>query len=147
MVGSLRRGSGTPQVFAQHGVADIERLATAEGAQGLRIDVEHCGDLNDLRPSFQTALFRVAQESITNAKRHARHATRVHVLVAGEAETVRLSVSDNGERGPSHARSPGYGLVGMAERVTSSHPALPPACSPASPTPQPPRRELNHSSP
>lgn len=114
IVGSLRRGA--PQVFAQRGVADIEELATAEG--GLRIDVEHAGDLDDLRPSVQAALYRVAQESITNAKRHARHATRVHVLVAGDTETVRLSVRDNGERGLSTPRVPGYGLVGMAERVT-----------------------------
>ena len=118
MVGSLRRGNGTPQVFAQRGVADIEGLATAEGAQGLRIDVEHRGDLNDLRPSVLAALYRVAQESITNAKRHARRATGVHVLVAGDTENVRLSVSDNGERGPFNPRPLGYGLVGMAERVT-----------------------------
>jgi signal transduction histidine kinase len=118
MVGALRRGNGTPQVLPSRGVADIERLATAEGAPGLRIDVEHRGDLNDLRPAVQAALYRVAQESITNAQRHARQATRVHVLVAGDTESVRLSVSDNGERGPSHPGPPGYGLVGMAERVT-----------------------------
>ena len=55
MVGSLRRGNGTPEVFAQRGVADIEGLATAEGDQGLRIDVEQCGDLNDLRPGFTSS--------------------------------------------------------------------------------------------
>ena len=118
IVGPLRRGNGTTHVSVQRGVADIQSLATAEGAQGLRIDVEHCGDLNDLQPSVQAALFRVAQESITNAKRHARHATRVHVLVAGDTGTVRLVVRDDGERGLSGPRPPGYGLVGMAERVT-----------------------------
>jgi hypothetical protein len=118
MVGSLRRGNGTREVFAQRGVADIEGLATVEGDQGPRIDVEQCGDLDDLRPSVEAALYRVAQESITNAKRHARHATRVHVLVDGGAGTVRLSVSDDGERSLSNSRVPGYGLVGMAERVT-----------------------------
>jgi hypothetical protein len=115
IVGSLRRGNGTPEVFAQRGVTDIEGLATTDG---LRIDVEQCGDLDDLRPSVEAALYRVAQESITNAKRHARHATRVHVLVDGGTDTVRLSVSDDGERGLSNSRVPGYGLVGMAERVT-----------------------------
>jgi len=118
MVGSLRRSNGSAQVFAQRGVADIDRLATAQGAQGIRIEVEHGGDLNDLRPSVQAALYRVAQESITNATRHARHATRIHVLVAADMENVRLSVTDNGERGASKARAEGYGLVGMAERVT-----------------------------
>jgi signal transduction histidine kinase len=118
MVGSLRRSDGTPQMSVQRGMADIEGLATAEGAPGLRIDVDHRGDLDDLRPSVQAALYRVAQESITNAKRHARHATLVHVVVAGDTTTVRLSIRDNGERGLSTLRTPGYGLVGMAERVT-----------------------------
>jgi two-component sensor histidine kinase len=118
IVGSLRRRDGTPQVAVQRGVADIDGLATAEGANGPRIDVERRGDLDELRPSVQAALYRVAQESITNAKRHARHATRVHVLVDGGTEAVRLSVSDDGERGLSNSRVPGYGLVGMAERVT-----------------------------
>lgn len=117
MVGSLRRGGGTPEVFAQRGVADIEGLAAA-GDQRPRIYVERRGDLDDLRPAVEAALYRVAQESITNAKRHARHATRVHVLVDGGTDSVRLSVSDDGERGPSNSRVPGYGLVGMAERVT-----------------------------
>ena len=117
MVGTLRQGGATP-VLTQRGVADIEHLATAEGAPGLRIDVQRCGDLRDLRPSLQAALFRIAQESITNARRHARHATHIHVLVAGDTETVRLSVTDDGERGPSSPRRPGYGLTGMAERAT-----------------------------
>ncbi|MGW6441484.1 sensor histidine kinase [Lentzea sp. NPDC055074] len=118
MVGSLRRGNDMPEVYAQRGVADIQGLATVDGDRGLRVDVEQSGDLGDLRPSVATALYRVAQESVTNAMRHARHATRVHVLVDGGADTVRLSVSDDGERGPSNSRVPGYGLVGMAERVT-----------------------------
>ncbi|MDX3659132.1 histidine kinase [Streptomyces sp. ID05-26A] len=117
MVSSLRRGDGGPEVVAR-GVADIEGLATAEGDPGPRIDVEQSGDLHDLRPSVEAALYRVAQESVTNARRHARHATQVHVLVDGGTDTVRLSVSDDGERGLSNSRVPGYGLVGMAERVT-----------------------------
>jgi len=118
MVGTLRQDDGATPVFTQRGVADIKHLATAEGAPGLRIDVEQCGHLSDLRPSVQAALSRIAQESITNAKRHARHATSVHVLVAGDTETVRLSVTDDGERGPSSPRRSGYGLMGMAERAT-----------------------------
>jgi signal transduction histidine kinase len=44
--------------------------------------------------------------------------TRVQVLLTGDPETVRLTISDDGERGLPHPRVPGYGLVGMAERVT-----------------------------
>ncbi len=52
MVGSLRRSDGTPQVLAQRGVADLDGLATG----GPRVDVEHRGDLDDLRPSVRAGL-------------------------------------------------------------------------------------------
>ena len=71
-----------------------------------------------MRAGVQAALFRVAQESITNANRHARDATRVHVLIDGDTETVRLSVSDDGEWVSPVPRPAGYGLAGMDERVT-----------------------------
>ena len=63
-------------------------------------------------------MYRLAQESITNALRHARHATRIVVCVAGEDDYVRLTVRDDGDAS-SADRSPfGYGLVGMTERAT-----------------------------
>lgn len=117
MVGALRRVDHAAEPVTQRGVVDIEDLATAHGASGPRIDVERRGDLDDLRPSVQAALYRVAQEGVTNARRHARQGSSVHVLVAGDTDTVAVSVSDDGERGGSTPRLPGYGLVGMAERV------------------------------
>ncbi|WP_179855182.1 sensor histidine kinase [Paractinoplanes atraurantiacus] len=59
----------------RHQLADIEDLA----AESLRIDVEFRGDLTNLPPAVEGALYRVTQESITNAQRHARRATRVRV--------------------------------------------------------------------
>ena len=41
-------------------------------------------------------MYRLAQESITNALQHARDATRIDVRVAGEADCVRLTVRDDG---------------------------------------------------
>lgn len=117
MVGSLRRGRDTPEMLPPRSVADLEDFAAEEGGPGLRVEVERRGDLDDLRPSIAAALYRIAQESITNVKRHARQATRVEVLLAGEAESVRLSITDDGARALSSLRAPGYGLVGMAERV------------------------------
>jgi signal transduction histidine kinase len=52
---------------------------------------------------------------VTNARRHARHATRVDVRVDADERSVRLRVSDDGDS--RAAGSPGYGLVGMAERA------------------------------
>ncbi len=116
IVGALRRGE-EPDLTPQRGVADIEQLADSPG-DWPRVDVELSGDLEDLGPSVEAAIYRLAQESITNSVRHAHHATRINVRVTGEENCVRLTVSDDGEPSPPGANSPsGYGLVGMAERT------------------------------
>ena len=116
MVGALRQGEDA-DLAPQRGVADIERLAHG-GGDGPRIDVELSGDLRDLRPSIGAAIYRLAQESITNAVRHARHATQINVRVAGDSVCVRLTVRDDGDPTPFGVNaSSGYGLVGMAERT------------------------------
>ena len=117
MVASLRRGHGTVGGLSPRSLVDIETLAAGEGSPGLRVEMERRGDLDGLRPSIAATLYRIAQESITNAKRHARDATRIDVLIEGESAQVRLCVSDDGARASSNLRAPGYGLVGMAERV------------------------------
>jgi signal transduction histidine kinase len=85
------------------------------GGEGPRVDVELSGDLEGLRPMVGAAVYRIAQESITNAVRHARRATRIDVRVTGEQDWVRLTVLDDGESGA--ASPPGYGLAGMSERA------------------------------
>jgi len=117
MVGVLRASQDTD--FApQPGVADLERLTRGLEARP-QVQLTLSGELKDLSPAVGAAIYRLAQESITNARRHARHATRVTVVVVGDAEGVRLTVDDDGE--PSTAGSggtAGYGLVGMQERTT-----------------------------
>jgi signal transduction histidine kinase len=116
MVGGLRDGESA-ELGPQPGVADLERLARSVG-DGPRVVVDRSGDLDDLRPSVGVAIFRIAQESVTNAIRHARHATRVEVGVAGDEDCVRVTVHDDGDAGPSRPSSGGgYGLVGMTERA------------------------------
>ncbi len=108
-----RHSSLTPQP----GMADIEQLATTGAAQP-RVEVTLTGELTDLSPSVAAAIYRLAQESVTNSRRHARHATRVTVQVTGETDHVRLTVDDDGSTGSPHRSPDGYGLVGMRERVT-----------------------------
>jgi len=116
MVGVLRDGA-EPDFAPQPGVADIEQLAHSVGGSP-RVDVELSGDFADLSPSVGVALYRIAQESVTNALRHARHATRITVHVADEGEQVRLTIRDDGDAGTPGHPSPGYGVVGMTERAT-----------------------------
>jgi signal transduction histidine kinase len=99
-------------------LADLELFAGRAGP-GPAVDVEISGDLDDVPPPVAAATYRLAQESITNARRHARHATRIEVRVDADAETVRLRVSDDGEASPVRpAALPGFGLMGMIERVS-----------------------------
>jgi len=116
MVGALRQGE-EPDFTPQRGVAQVDDLATSPGERP-RVEVELSGDLDGLRPSVDAAIFRLAQESITNAVRHARHATRVQVAVRGEPDCVRVTVHDDGDPAPFDPRTAtGFGLVGMAERT------------------------------
>ena len=96
----------------QHGVADLSALART----GTTPTVEVClHGSAPLAPAVDAALYRLAQESLTNALRHARSATHVAIDVRREGDVVRLRVSDDGQTGP--AVEPGFGLLGMAERA------------------------------
>ena len=112
MVSALRDDDAA-DLAPQRGVADIERLA-AGGPP--RVAVELSGDLDGLRPAVGAALYRLAQESVTNALRHARFASQVRVAVTADEESVRLTVVDDGEL--QGRAGTGYGLVGMTERAS-----------------------------
>jgi signal transduction histidine kinase len=74
--------------------------------------------LERLSPDLEIALYRIVQESVTNAVRHSR-ATRIELIVERTGDGVRLCVQDNGigiadlER----ARKQSHGLVGMTHRM------------------------------
>lgn len=116
MVGALREGQPADLV-PQLGVADIWQLAGTTGDSPL-VAVDVSGDVGDLRLSVDATLYRLAQEAITNAVRHARHATRIDVRIAVVDDRVRLTVVDDGDPTSIGRPSPGYGIVGMTERAT-----------------------------
>jgi len=116
MVAALRERDDA-DLAPQAGVADIERLASSV-ADEPSIEVHMSGDLDDIRPSVGAAAYRIAQESVTNAVRHARHATRIVVTVAGQQDCVRLTVHDDGDPVSAVRALDGYGVVGMTERAT-----------------------------
>ncbi len=113
MVRALR-GGDPAELVPSPAIADLTGLA-GPSPEGPDVDVEIDGDLGELPPAVGTAIYRLAQESVTNARRHARHATRISVRVSAEAGAVRLCVTDDGDGGT--ARGGGFGLAGMRERA------------------------------
>ncbi len=97
-------------------VGDLAQLA-GPARTGPAVEVTLDGDIDDLSPSLGTAIYRLAQESVTNARRHARHATRIEVRVAADETSVRLCVSDDGQTAAHRPAPTGFGLTGMIERA------------------------------
>jgi signal transduction histidine kinase len=94
-------------------IADLAQLVSRTGPS---VAVEVIGDAEDLSSPVGAAIYRLAQEAVTNARRHAKHATRVDVRVVVDETSVRLRVTDDGLL--RQAKSTGYGLTGMKERAT-----------------------------
>ncbi len=111
MVRVLRDGDSVDYA-PQRGIGDLDELTRMSPL----VRVECAGDLAGLPQPVDVAVYRICQESVTNAIRHAVDATAVGVEVWGDAGVVRLRVHDDGE-GARPSSAVGYGLLGMAERA------------------------------
>lgn len=114
MVGALR-DLDEVDLIPQNGFADIADLAQNFGMP--RVEVTLSGDPDQIGPALGAAAYRIAQESVTNALRHARHASKVSVTADAGADGVHLVIADDGDPVPSGRVGAGYGLVGMTERA------------------------------
>lgn len=99
----------------QRGIADLPTLARADAVPAVEVTLD--ATLTRLAPPVDAAIYRIAQESLTNAVRHGRSASRIDIAVCRVGEFVTLRVTDDGRTDPSAAPEPGFGLLGMAERV------------------------------
>ncbi|MER6355591.1 sensor histidine kinase [Streptomyces sp. NPDC001634] len=112
-------GDGTAAQAQPAGLDDVDRLAAATTAAGVRVEVRRLGEPRQLPPDIDLSAFRIIQESVTNVVRHSgTHACRVTVDY-GE-EKLALEVTDDG-RGHGTSTDTGFGLAGMRERVALLH--------------------------
>jgi signal transduction histidine kinase len=114
IVRGLRNGDA-PDLAPLPGLADIEAFAT-DAPGGPPVHVEIDGDLDAVPMPIATAAYRLVQESVTNARRHARHATRIDVRVRTGPDAVTLEVTDDGDTS-ARPQGSGFGIVGMIERA------------------------------
>ena len=102
-------------------VAEIPALVDQARAGGLAVELEMRGDLSSIPPGVGVAVYRITQEALANA---ARHASRARTLLGLELTNGRVTIVAE-TTGPivtsssSDRERPRYGLIGMQERATA----------------------------
>ncbi len=113
MVGILRSDDDQARSVTASSLVDLQ-----DPAGEPKVTMVGATDLAALPTSIAAAVYRITQESITNARRHSRSATFIDVDLAIDDEGVALDIVNDGT--PSTRNSGGgFGLIGMAERVES----------------------------
>ncbi len=117
LVGVLRRPEEAPALAPQPSLQHLDRLVRQAGEAGLPVDVQIEGAQVDLPAGVDLTAYRLVQEALTNAVKHAK-ATRAEVIVRYGDDVLELLVTDDGTGlSDGKADSGGHGLVGMRERV------------------------------
>jgi signal transduction histidine kinase len=115
LVGLLRRDDEEVALAPQPSLRHLDRLAESVRDAGLPVEVDVEGDPVALPPGVDLSAYRIVQEALTNALKHAGPArARVHVRYG--ARELELEISDDGS-GSQGANGGGHGLIGMRERV------------------------------
>jgi signal transduction histidine kinase len=119
LVTILRADGEQPGFAPQPGVDDLERLADQIRAAGLPVVLSVEGERPALAPGVDLAAYRIVQEALTNALRHAGSASAQVTVRFGERE-LELEVLDDGAAAATASNGDaggGHGLVGMRERT------------------------------
>ena len=116
LVGVLRRPEEGPALAPQPSLDHLDRLVAQARESGLPVDVQIEGQPTQLPPGVDLTAYRLVQEGLTNAIKHAR-ASRADVVVRYGDGAVEISVTDDGS-GDGDGGGGGHGLVGMRERVS-----------------------------
>ncbi|ANN18258.1 histidine kinase [Amycolatopsis orientalis] len=118
LLGVLRAGDGELPVVPQPGLAGVVKLVEGVEATGTRCELELHGDLDDVPVGVALSVFRIAQEALSNAIRHAPGAP-VSVELAKQSGFLRLVVHNGPGNRPKRTEQArgGHGLMGMRERA------------------------------
>jgi signal transduction histidine kinase len=116
LVGVLRRPEEAPALAPQPSLEHLDRLVAQARESGLPVEVQIEGEPTQLPPGVDLTAYRLVQEGLTNAIKHAR-ASKADVVVRYGDGSVEISVTDDGPGGGDGGGG-GHGLVGMRERVT-----------------------------
>jgi signal transduction histidine kinase len=116
LVGMLRSDGDEP-LAPQPGLDDIPLLVTQVREAGLPVELHVEGERRELPAGIELSAFRIVQEALTNALKHAGDA-RATVRVRYGDDSLELEIVDDGAGvAAARASGSGHGLVGMRERV------------------------------
>ena len=121
LLGVLRRGDEREELEPQPSLAQIQFLVEQVQRAGLPVALTIEGDAVVLPAGVDLCAYRIVQEGLTNALKHAGPA-HAEVVVRYATDALEVAVSDDGAgaepaNGSGPARSAGHGLIGMRERV------------------------------
>jgi signal transduction histidine kinase len=100
----------------------LDDLVARVNAAGIPVSIEIDGEPRELADGVQLAVFRVAQEALTNTLKHAGRPASAHLALRCATEQVELEVIDTGVNGGSRGvrgGAGGRGLRGMRERAVA----------------------------
>jgi len=116
MVGVLRHPEEAPALAPQPSLEQLQRLVEHAREAGLPVELRIEGEPIQLPAGIDLTAYRLVQEGLTNALKHAR-AKQAEVMVRYSGGHVELTVTDDGPGGGDGEKG-GHGLVGMRERVS-----------------------------
>lgn len=119
VLGVLRSTGGTPDAAPQPRIGDLDCLVKRMVSAGMDVTMTLSGQARPLPSSVELCCYRVIQEALTNAGRHA-HGSKVRVELSFGADAVTAAVFNSAgmpARGPAPPEQAGFGLTGLRERV------------------------------
>jgi signal transduction histidine kinase len=115
LLGAMRRNGDGLELAPQPGLDELDSLVGEVGRAGLPVRLHVAGDPFPLPRAIDLSAYRIVQEGLTNALKHA-HATCADVTVHYGRDDIQIEVRDDGA-GSSTSDGLGHGLVGIRERV------------------------------
>jgi signal transduction histidine kinase len=115
LLGAMRRDGDGIELAPQPGLDSLDSLADDVARAGLPVRIHLDGDPVALPRAIDLSSYRIVQEGLTNALKHAR-ATQADVTIRYRANRVELEIRDDG-LGAATSDGLGHGLVGIGERV------------------------------
>ena len=115
LLDAMREDGEQVELGPQPGLDRVDTLLHDVGQAGLPVRLRVDGEPVELPPGIDISAYRIVQEGLTNALKHA-HANHAEVSLRYGTDHLGIEVRDDG-RGPVASGSPGHGLIGIRERV------------------------------